>query len=247
MNFNFLYGTVMAIDNSAVDGNGNIVPTIHIKSDLAGEMLPVPWVPSGPMQIMPMVGHRAFVVRIADYDNRLIHHWGNNAAHIRKGDFGLSEGEAVFQSDSGLGYVKLDKSGGVELVTGDTSSTMRGDADGWNMDAPNITLQTAGGMVLALTENGEGSLAKVDANGKKTSHITLDKDENLTIDIKGDIVLKGKKIALDGKVAYGPGASDPTVAAGFGKVVTAGPAGTHQFDYVTGAPIIGSENVTAAP
>jgi hypothetical protein len=76
--------------------------------------------------------------------------------------------------------------------------------------------------------------------------VSMDAKNNIDIQADGDVRIKAQNILLDGNVKYGPGATDPTQSILFGDVVTAGPTGTHPFDYVTGAPILGSGTVKAA-
>jgi hypothetical protein len=246
MNVTFSTGQVVAIDTLNKDARGVVVPMVFVKSYLDGSILPIEWLPIGADQKMPMTGQEVFFYRMGTYDTRIITYFGNNDPHVRKGEFGLDEGEVVVQSDSGLGYLKLGQDGSASLVTGDAVSSLEGSNEGWDMKAPNIMLETFGRCSLMLKEDGSIVLQRTSENGEVRAKIELDTNDNVSVEAKGNLVLKGKQIFLDGEVFFGPGASDPLQRAKFGTVVTGGPFGTHPLDYVTNAPIIGSVSVKAS-
>ncbi len=245
MNLTFFTGQVVAIDTLNTDPRGVVVPLIFVKSFLDGAVLPIEWSPIGAQQIMPMAGQQVLYYRMGVYDTRIVAYYGNNEPHIRKGEFGLNEGEFVAQSDSGLGFFKASQDGSVALVTGDVVTTLEGDNEGWVGSAPNIVFKTFGGCSLELKENGSVILQRTSENGEVRAKIELDTEDNVSAEAKGNLAFKGKNIFLDGEVFFGPGASDPLQRVKFAPVVTTGPFGTHPLDFVSGAPIMGNQKVKA--
>lgn len=246
MELTFSTGQVVSIDTLNKDARGVTIPLVFVKSFLDGAVLPIEWSPIGADQKMPVSGQQVLYYRMGTYDTRIVAYYGNNEPHIRKGEFGLDEGEVVVQSDSGLGYLKLGQDGSTELVTGDAVSALEGSNEGWSMKGPNITMETFGRCSISLKEDGSISLQRTSENGEVRAKIELDTKDNVSAEAKGNLVFKGSKIILDGEVFFGPGASDPLQQAKFGTVVTAGPFGTHPLDFLTATPIQGSPKVKAA-
>lgn len=238
-------GQVVAIDTLNRDVRGVTIPVVFVKSFLDGAILPIEWTPIGALQTMPMVGQQVLYYRMGTYDTRIVAYYGNNEPHIRKGEFGLNEGEVVVQSDSGLGYFKAGQDGSVEFVTGDCVSSLEGSDDGWAMKSSNILMETFGGCSLRLKEDGSVVLQRAGEDGVVQVKIELDTKNNVSVEALGNLAIKAKQILLDGEVFFGPGASDPLQRAKFGSVVTGGPFGTHPLDFVTAAPILGSASVKA--
>jgi hypothetical protein len=245
MNLTFFTGQVVAIDTLNTDPRGVVVPLIFVKSFLDGAVLPIEWAPVGAQQIMPMAGQQVLYYRMGVYDTRIVAYYGNNEPHIRKGEFGLNEGEVVVQSDSGLGYFKASQDGSVELVTGDVVTTLEGNNEGWVAKGPNISLETFGGCSIELKEDGSITLQRTSENNEVKAKIVLDTKDNVSVEAKGNLVVKAKQILLDGEVFFGPGASDPLQQVKFGEVVTSGPFGTYPLDFTTSAPIPGNPKVKA--
>jgi hypothetical protein len=245
MDLTFFSGQVVAIDTLNVDSRGVTVPLVFVKSFLDGTVLPIEWLPIGADQKMPSAGNEVLYYRMGTYNTRIVSYYGNNDSHIRKGEFGLNEGEVVIQSDSGLGYLKLGEDGSTELVTGDAVSSLEGSNDGWAMKAPNITMETFGRCSIVLKEDGSISIQRTSGTGEVRAKIELDINDNVSVEAKGNLVLKGKQILLDGEVFFGLGASDQLKRSKFGDIVTAGPFGTHPLDFLSGAPIQGVSSVKA--
>lgn len=245
MDLTFFSGQVVAIDTLNTDARGVNVPLVFVKSFLDGTVLPVEWLPIGADQKMPTAGNEVLYYRMGTYNTRIVAYYGNNDPHIRKGEFGLNEGEVVVQSDSGLGYLKLGNDGSAELVTGDAVSSLEGSNDGWAMKAPNISMETFGRCSITLKEDGSIVLQRTSGTGEVRAKMELDINDNVSVEAKGNLVVKAKQILLDGEVFFGPGASDPLKRAKFGDVVTGGPFGTHPLDFVTAAPIQGVGSVKA--
>jgi len=245
MDLTFFTGQVVGIDTSNKDSRGNNIPIVFVKSFLDGAVLPIDWTPIGAQQNMPMVGQQVLYYRMGTYDTRIVAYYGNNETHIRKGEFGLNQGEAVLQSDSGLGFFKAAQDGSVEVVTGDAVSSLEGSSDGWEVKGPKVLLETFGRCSVTLNEDGSIILQRTSGNGDVQSKIELDTKNNVSIEAKGNLVVKAKQILLDGEVFFGPGASDPIQQVKFAPVVTTGPFGTHPLDFVTGSPIVGNQKVKA--
>ncbi len=246
MDIGLFVGQVVAIDPLSSDSKGTNIPVVHVKSFLDGAVIPIPWLPIGADQSMPMVGQLALYYRVGTHDSRIVCFHGTNQANIRKGIFGLNAGEACFQSDSGGGFLKVSADGSVSLVTGDAVTSLEGGDDGWQMKAPNIVLGTYGRCSLTLSEDGSIKLQKISSDGSVLANFEIDKDNNVNMVSTGNLSLKAKKILLDGEVLFGPGATDPKQSMMFGDVVTSGPFGTHPMDFVSGSPIPGSGSVKSA-
>lgn len=247
MRMDFLVGEVVSLDAFRKVPGGETVPMIKIRSYLDGTDVDIPWLPAGPDQTMPMIGQEVLYYTFGGRNYRLVCIHGKNPAHIRKAGFGLNAGEFVVQSDAGLGYVKGSEDGSVEVASGDAITDLLLSSDGLEAVAPSFSLAGYGGASLIISEDSTISLERRGKDDKILSKIELDSKNNASILAPdGDITLKGNNIFLDGNVKYGPGASDPAKSALFGDVVTAGPGGTHPFDFVSGAPILGSKTVKAA-
>ncbi len=248
LDYKFGKGTVIAIDTAWKDTRGEVIPMLFIKAFQDGQVLPIPWLPIGAEQNMPMRGQQVLYYIFGSYDTGIVRVYGNNAPHIRKGAFGLNEGEAILQSDSGKGYYKAASDGRLVLATGDSASTAEADSDGWVFESPNFTIDCFGVCKLAMNSDGSVSLTTGKPKAEPEVKVLIGKDRSVSVETTSDITMKaGGKIMLDGQtVLLGPGASDPTKAALFGDVESAGKGGTHPFDYMTGAPIAGSSAVKVA-
>lgn len=245
MDLTFFVGEVIAVDSQFKDARGVNVPVVFVKSFLDGAIIPIQWTPIGADQNMPMNGQQVLYYRIGTYDTKIVCFHGNNPAHVRKGKFGLDEGEAVVQSDAGLGFFKAGQDGSVALVTGDVTSSIDGNDSGWNIKGPNILLETFGRVSISLKEDGTLTVQRTSEKGEVKAKIELDTKDNVSIEALGNLVVKAKQIRLDGEVFLGPGASDPTKSQKFGNLVTTGPFGTYPLDFVTGTPIPGNPNIKA--
>ena len=246
MEISFLGGEVVGIDVYHRTSSGVNVPMIKVRSFLDGSDVNIPWLPVGPDQKMPVAGQEVLYYTFGGRNFRMVCFHGKNPPYIRKGQFGLNEGEFVVQSDAGLGYIKGSKDGSLELASGDAVTDVLLSDEGLEAIAPGFSLKTYGGASLIISEDSTISLERRSKDGKILSKVELDAKNNISMQADGDITLKAKNIMLDGNVKYGPGASDPNQAVLFGDVVTSGPGGTHPFDFVTGAPILGSGTVKAA-
>jgi hypothetical protein len=246
MEINFLVGEVVGIDVFHKTASGVTVPMIKVISFLDGSDVDLPWLPVGTDQKMPLAGQEVLYYTFGGRNFRMVCFHGKNPSYIRKGQFGLNEGEFVVQSDAGLGYLKGSKDGSLELASGDAVTDVLLSDDGMDVVAPEFSLKTYGGASLIISEDGTISLERRSKDDNIVSKVELDAKSNIIIQAKGDVTIKATNILLDGNVKYGPGASDPNQAILFGDVVTAGPGGTHPFDFVTGAPILGSSSVKAA-
>jgi hypothetical protein len=239
-------GRVISVDPNYKDAQGNVTPVVNIESIEEGGTFPIPLAAAAWNQVQPIPGYKVLYVRYGRHFSRIVAMWGNNEDFIRKGDSGLDVGDVVYQSPTGLCYLRLAASGEVQLVSGDMDSVFGHDDKGSYVKAPNITLQTYANTLVKLDEEGNITLSRVDSDGNPTASVVLDKDNNLKAVVDGDITLKGKNIFLDGNVSFGPGASDPSKRDSFGQVVTSGPGGTLPSDLVSGSPIPGSLSVKAA-
>ena len=247
MDITFFLGSVLSVDNQAKDARGVNVPAVRIKSFLDGTTLNLPWVPIGPDQSMPMAGDTVLYYRYGSYQSRMVCFYGSNGDHIRKGTLGLNEGEAVWQSDSGKGYLKASGNGDMALVTGDMTSAVNGSVTGWDIKGPGVVAENYSGCRLELGEDGGIAMTKVDANGNVLASVGIDKDNNVGITVaNGDVAIKAKNIMLDGNVFLGPGATDPQQRLGFGQAVSSGPTGTYPFETMSGVPVPGSGSVKTA-
>lgn len=243
MDLSFFVGQVIAVDSLATDPRGLTIPVVFVKSFLDGAVLPIQWTPIGADQNMPMPGQQVLYYRIGTYDTKIVCFHGNNPEHIRKGEFGLNPGEAILQSDSGLGFVKAGQDGSVAMVTGDATASIDGNDKGWEIKGSNILLETFGLCSISLNEDGSLVLQRTSKNGDVKAKIELDTKDNVSIEAQGNLVIKAKQIRLDGEVFLGSGASDEAQSQKFGTAVTSGPFGTYPLDFVTGSPIPGSQSV----
>lgn len=246
MQMDLLVGEVISVDVFHKMASGQTVPMIKVRSFFDGSDVNIPWLPIGPQQHMPMPGQEVLYYTFGGRNYRMVCFHGKNPDYIRKGKFGLNAGEFVVQADNGLGYVKGSEDGSVEVASGEAVTDVLLSDEGLEADAPAFDLRTYGGARLTIAEDTTISLERRSKDDKILAKLELDASNNGRFEVEGDIVLKAKNILLDGKVSYGPGASDPAQSALFGDVVTAGPGGTHPFDYMTGQPIIGSSSVKAA-
>jgi hypothetical protein len=243
----FVVGRVVSVDTFTQFSNGQVIPTLKVQSYLDGTFVDITWLPIGADQKMPQANQDVLYVTLGGRSPRIVSYWGTNAPHIRKGAFGLNEGEVVVQSDSGLGYLKLADDGSVELTTGDAITDLLLNDDGLQGTAPAFIFKGYAGNVVSINEDSTISLARMDSSGAVLSQVLMDADNNVSIQApKGTFSILAKDILLDGAVKYGPGATDPEQAALFGRVVTSGPGGTYPFDFLTGIPIPGSSSVSAA-
>lgn len=236
-------GHILSVNPLYVNAAGVNVPSINVQSSTDGTVMPIPWLPIGGQQFQPMAGQGVIFVRMGRFAHRIVAFFGLNPEYIRKGQFGLSPGEVVIQSDSGLGYLKLSADGRVELVTGDTTSRVEGSNSGWSFTSASVKMSTYGKTVLNINEDGSFSVERTLNNGEGMASISMDKDGNIAHSTPKNITFKGKEIYLDGKVWLGPGASDSASRATSGLAVSSGPGGTYKFDFMTGAPIPGTGNV----
>lgn len=241
---NFFTGTVVGIDVNRTFSTGQNVPVILVRSE-DGSPVSLPWLPTGTKQEMPINGQEVLYYTTDGANFRIAAIHGKNPDYIRKGRFGLNQGEAVWQGDAGQGYVKTSEDGSMDVVSGGAVSSIHMDDDGIEIQAPSISLKGYANCVLQLNEDGSITLGTIDTNGNVIGGITRDANGNYSIVAK-TFSVKADNILLDGNVSYGPGATDPTTAAEFGMVVTAGPGGTYPFDLLSGAPIPGSKTVKAA-
>lgn len=239
------YGRVVAVNGGAQTPDRRSSPTIGVKSYLDGSALTIPMSAAAWEQSQPLVGYKVLYLRFGRHQARVIKFWGNDEEFTRKGQFGLNAGEVFVQSPSGLGYLKLDQDGRVQLVSGDVTSELVFDDNGCTIQSSQMKLHVSKDAVIELLEDGSLLVERRDKDGNILASVALDTKNNLTIQAKEDVTIKAKNIFLDGNVAAGTGASDPTQRALFGNVVTAGPQGTHPVDFVTGAPIQGSTTVKA--
>ena len=246
MEISFLVGKIISIDTFRKMSSGETVPMLKVRSFLDGSDVEIPWLPIGPDQKMPMINQEVLYYTYGGRSYRMVAFHGNNPDWIRKGKFGLNEGEFVMQSDSGLGYVKGAQDGSIEVASGDAISHALFSDEGVSMEAPEFTLKGYGGCTLKLGEDSVISLERKSKDGTIQSKVELDASNNVNIEAVGDVSIKAENIYLDGNVKAGPGATDAARSALFGNVVTGGPTGTHPLDFVTGAPILGSNTVKAS-
>ncbi len=247
LDLHFGVGRVVGIDTLHVDPAGNNIPIMFVRSFVDGNLLNVPWLPDASEQNMPTRNQKILYFRVGNHDTYHVKTYGNNGPHIRKGKFGLDEGEFVHQSEAGKGYIKGDKLGRLLGATGDAASSFTADQDGWTFQSPNFTIDCFGVCTMQMKSDGSYRLAMGDKGKDPDVVIEVSKDRKISMTTISDIVMKaGGKIVLDGDWVAGPGASDPEKAALFGKVVTAGPGGTHPFDLATGEPIKGSDSGSVA-
>ena len=242
----FLTGVVVSIDVFRKFSGGVIVPVVKVQSNLDSTFIDIPWLPIGADQSMPMPGNECLYFTAQSRNPHIVCFWGNNGANVRKGAYGLNEGEAMIQSDSGLGYLKCSNDGSVELTTGDSVVDLLMNGDGVAWTSPAFTLSTYAGAVFSIAEDSTISLSRASSSGTIQAELVLDANNNASVTALGNVTIKAPNIYLDGNVAFGPGASDPTKVAMFGLAVTAGPGGTYPFDLLSGAPIPGSSTVKIA-
>jgi len=246
MKIDFLVGRVMSVDTFRKMSSGEIVPMVKVRSYLDGSDVEIPWLPIGPTQFMPVAGQDVLYYCFDGRSYRMVCFHGANPSWIRKGQFGLNEGEFVVQADAGLGYIKGSKDGSVEIASGDSVTDVLLSDDGLEAIAPGFSLATYGGASLVIAEDSTISLERKSKDGTILSSISLDKNNNASIVAQGDVKIKGTNIFLDGYVTMGPGATDPAQASKFAPVVTAGPMGTWPFDLMTGTPIQGTPIIKAS-
>jgi hypothetical protein len=246
MQMDFFVGEVIGVDVYHKMSSGQIVPMVKVRSFLDGSDVNIPWLPIGADQKMPVAGQEVLYYTFGGRNYRMVCFHGKNPAYIRKGQFGLNEGEFVVQADNGLGYVKGGQDGSIELASGDAVTDVLLSDEGMAVIAPSLDINTYGGARLTIAEDSTISIERRSKGDKILARVALDTKNNIDIQADGDVRIKAQNILLDGNVKYGPGATDPTQSALFGDVVTAGPGGTHPFDFVTGAPILGSSSVKAA-
>lgn len=240
------FGRVVAVDGSALTSDGRPCPTIGVKSYLDGSTQTIPMAAAAWEQSTPMVDYKVLYLSFGRHQTRVIKFWGNDEDFSRKGLFGLDPGEVFVQSPAGLGYLKLDQDGRVQLVSGDVTSDLTFDDLGCTIQSSQIKLHISKSAVVELLEDGSLLVERRDPEGLVLASVALDAKNNVTILAKEDITLRAKNIYIDGKVSMGPGSSDPATRGTFGSVVTGGPTGTHPSDYTTGAPILGSADVRSS-
>jgi hypothetical protein len=243
----FRLGRVVSVDSTATDANGNPTPTINIQDLDDGSRLSIPLAPAAWEQHLPAVGYQVLYLRNGKHWSRIVKIWGVGAATDRKGVFALDDGEFFMQSPLGLGFIKGDRQGRVNLCSGDATATLDMSDDGVTSEAKSYRFKTQDGLTLEMTADGEILLEKRSADGKTVEvACRIDQKKNIMVEALGDVSVKATNIYLDGNVYYGPGATDAAQRSTFGDVVTGGPLGTHPVDYVTGGPILGSGTVKAA-
>jgi hypothetical protein len=245
MDIRHYYGRVVSVDTMARDSNGAVLPVIHVKADVDGSNLAIPWLPAASFQYQPVAGEVVEFSKLGNHDIRIVQFYGNNTDVIRKGEFGLNPGEVVVQSTTGKGFIKLGQSGEVGIVTGDTTTTLEGNDEGWEMSAPNVSIISFGNARFEILEDGSITAYRLDDDGNIKSKIEMDTEDNVSVECKGDFKVRASRILLDGKVSFGPGATTPEKEAKFGNVLTGGPYGKHPFDFLTGAAIPFEDNIKA--
>ena len=242
-------GRVISVDPTATDANGNPTPQVNVLTFGAGTRLTIPLAPAAWEQSLPVPGMHVLYMRYGRRGNhwsRIVKMWGIGAETARKGVFALDQGEVFIQAPEGLGFIKIDQNGRVSLVTGDTTATLDMSDEGFIADAHAFKFTTPKGVTFSMSEDGVVLVERRDDTGGLLSSFEMDLNNNIMFEAKGDVSIKAKNIYLDGNVWAGPNASDKVARLAFGDVVTAGPSGTHSFDYTTGAPIMGSTTVKAA-
>jgi hypothetical protein len=197
---------------------------------------------------MPLNNQEILYYTIDGMNYRIAQIHGKNPDYIRKGQFGLDQGEFVVQSDSGQGYLKGSADGSMQTVSGGALSSQLLNDDMAQMNGPQASLQNNSGLSHVLAEDNSATLQLVDAQGNVLWSFVVDADKNMTFSSpQGTLTMLFGQILLDAsKIAIGPGASDTTTAQNFGLAVTSGPGGTLPFDLVSGAPIPGSTSISVA-
>lgn len=248
MNFVLDFGTVVSVNGSATDRQGKFTPNIGVKSFLDGSDLTIPMAWAAWEQVQPIEGYKALFIRFGRHHNRLIKLWGNDEEFVRKGArFGLNPGEVVIQSPKGLGYIKLDQAGRVQIVDGDTKNKLEFLDDGITIKAPQIFFRITDKSLMEMTEDGVITMQQFDGEGNVKASFQMDEQNRIILETDSDIILKGKTIQLDGEVFLGSGASEAAQRTLFQGVVSGSPLGTHPFDFTTGLPIKGSGGIKIAP
>lgn len=240
MKFDFDVGTVVAVNTAANP------PSIQVKLMKAGGSVAIPLSAAAWEQTVPIVGYRVFVVQFDTFQYRILKFWGNDEDFTRKGPYALNDGEVFIQSPSGLGYLKIDQDGRVQIIGGDMTASLEHGDSGTIIKSPIITLVSVGNAFVELTEAGEISLRQEDSDGNVKAFLSFDAKNNIMFKTSADVSIVATNIYLDGKVWHGPGATDPATREKFSPVVTGAPIGTLPTDLTTGAPIPGSKTVMAA-
>lgn len=242
-------GRVLSVDPTATDANGNPTPTINVLSFTDGSRFSIPLAAAPWEQTLPLPGMHVLYIRYGNRGNhwsRIVKMWGIGEATSRKGVSALDEGEVFIQSPAGLGFLKMDQNGGVSVVTGDTTASLDMSDEGFIAEALAFSFTTPSGIKFDLRDDGSVQLQRLNAEKEVLYSFGADAKNNIMVEAKADLTLKAQNIFLDGNVFAGPQASQSQARLAFGTVVTAGPTGTHPFDYVSGAPIMGSNTVKAA-
>ena len=245
----FGIGQIISVDPTAADALGNPTPRVNVQSFGDGAILSIPLAAAAWEQTMPIAGLYVLYLRYGRTGNhfsRIVKMWGNSPPTARKGIYALNPGEVFIQGPAGLGFLKIDLEGNISLISGDTTATLEMSSVGFVADAVGFSLTTPGGITLNLGNDGTVLCQRANQDGEVLAAFSMDVNNNIAFQSAGDVSIKATNIFLDGNVFAGPNATDPTTRVAFGNVVTGGPDGTYPFDYVTGAPIIGSTTVMAA-
>jgi len=241
----FQLGVVLAVNPLAKDASGNDSPAVTVQSQEDGSLIPIPLANTAFFQFVPPVGTHVLFVRIGRHQARIVQMYGSNEDFIRKGPFALQEGEVMVQSPTGLGYLKIDQSGKVSLISAD-GNTFEHREDVSQLRAPAIRFITDEETVIEIRDDSSIRLERFDTDGETVASFIMDAKNNISFEALEDVNIKAKNIYLDGNIWMGPGAQDTIQRKFFGDLVTGGPFGTYPFDSPYSIPITGSGTVKVA-
>lgn len=238
-------GTVLSANGFASDQDQNPSPSVQVQSFLDGSVQTLPLDLDPFFQAMPMPGHKVAWFRLGRFPARIFARWGANESFLRKGNFGLNQGELQIQSPAGLAYLRFDRFGGIQLVSGDTIHNLTFGKSGAILTSSIAAGLQVGNTACTISQDGSASITQTDDRGNIVSQLTLDSENRMIADIKGDIILKsGTKIMIDAPgTLIGEGASDPSKDSAFVGGVSGAPDGTFPTDPSTGSPVPGSSTV----
>jgi len=226
--------------------------TILVKDNYDATVVTVPLDNILQLQIMPVVGNSVLYYNIDDKIFKAIKIWEiQNNPLIRQNEYPLRSGEVQLMGLFGQ-YIHLDRNGKIVFVDSTLLNHFELTLNGFIAQLKEFEVNTYDGVYLKLdkditigrkvvneedTEDGETEpeyefLMTINDEGMTIAR----KDVEITIDNNNQVQIKGDKINLGAEL--------------LGKVVTGGVPSpdnvpTHPFCFVTGAPILGSENVKA--
>ena len=246
MQISFDIGSIVSINPQSKDKFGRPSPSGSVKSSSSGATLEIPTRDPSWAQIQPSLGSLVLFMSFRKYEHRVIKYWSNFEDFLRHGESALNSGEIVIQSPSGLGYLKLDQDGRVQVVTGDTGSVLDMGIDGTSVQSPNIKFFTIKGTSIEIFEDNSLKISQVDTTDEELpekASLFFSPENEISVTSTKSISIKAPEIHIDGeKIFIGKGATEKESRELFGKAVSSGENGTYPFNS-SGVEVPGSSSV----